>query len=102
VGQTGKQTAEFTFGKTEEIPFAAEAVALGEQGQRDDLTRAERSGWTGVAFRWVCFAKVIDEDVQLGQKGVYLEHGTYPPHSERLKGYIRARAHTFPVLGKLS
>jgi hypothetical protein len=74
-GQGGETGAQMGAGIAVERGLTRKLLPLREERQRDGLAGGERGGRTRMRRRgWQPLAQIIDQDVQLGQEGLGVEH----------------------------
>jgi enamine deaminase RidA (YjgF/YER057c/UK114 family) len=79
VGQGGERTSQMALGVAVEVSLAGESRPAGEDGERDDLAfgKGGLGAWSSLLGA-VGLAEVIDDDVECGEEGVHIEHGSVP------------------------
>jgi hypothetical protein len=79
IGQGGEGLAQTGARIAVEVSFAPEARPSGEDGEGDDLAGAQGCLWAGVLFLRARLAEIVDHNVECGEEGVHVDHGSTVP-----------------------
>jgi hypothetical protein len=79
VGQGGESTSQMALGVAVEVSLAGEPRPAGEDREGDDLALRKGGLRAGASLLGVVgLAEVVDDDVECGEEGVHIEHGSVP------------------------